>query len=198
MKRLVLLFTGCASAVVPASPDAPASLQARLAEPARLAITGGTGAITAKRYGSDPSRVALPIAGGALAVDDRAITGFQLTFAPIALDDTAALADIALTLRAPVMTALAWRDDDTATASTTLEVALSWSLAVDGSELPLNGDALSLPAELALSGDGETVDAQLSIVAPGALWRWAGLLELDDLALALRATNQPDAPEDLH
>lgn len=164
----------------------------------RLAITGGTGAVTAKRYGADPSRVALPIAGGAIAIDDTEITGFQLRIAPIALDDTAALDDIALTLRSPAKTALVWKDDDNATTTATLEVALSWSLAVDGSDLPLNGDALSLPVELALSGDGESVYAQLSIVAPGALWRWASLLELDDLALALNASDQPDAPEDLH
>jgi len=196
MKRLALLLAGCATAAPTSSPDAPTSLHAAL--PARLAITGGTGAITAKRYGADPARVALPITGGAIAIDDSAITGFQLQLAPIALDDTAALADIALTLRAPANTTLAWRDDDAATAHATLDVALAWSLSVDGSDLPLNGDALTLPVELALSGDGESVDAQLSIVAPGALWRWASLLELDDLALALNASNQPDPPEDLH
>ncbi len=44
-----------------------------------------------------------------------------------------------------------------------------------------------MPVAIALSGDGAHVDATLSARASGAVWSWAGLLELDDLELALDA-----------
>lgn len=202
-KLLILpLFAACANAAPIASDDTPSSLRERLEQPTRLLISGGTGAITVGHYVNAEwtrTRVDLPIASGEVIAstdgDGRVIiSGFGLGFDALTLpihDDTQ-LSQVRLDLSAPAAPApTTWHDEDTATASSVLAIVLAWSLTVDGATSPLGPQAFpAIPLDLALGGDGAVVQGALSIEAPGTLWSWASLVELDDLSLKLDAATR--------
>lgn len=195
---LLSILSACTTAT-PGEP-VPETLHARLATPTRLLIAPGasTGAITVGHYaegGWQRTRVALPIETGAVtamrdARDRLVVTEFGLGLAPLALPAANAtqLSHVRLELSAPAIADTAWRDVDSASATTSLALALHWQLTVDGASSPLSDQAFpAVPLELALDGDGTGATGALTIAAPGKLWSWASLVELDDLALSLTA-----------
>jgi len=198
---LVSVLSGCSTSPL-GEPAAPSTVRERLATPTRLLVTVGSsaGAITVGHHGDDgtwqTSRVALPIESGALtATVDRdgrvVVTDFSLGLAPLALPgqvDTQ-LTHVHLALSAPATAETSWRDDDSASATAALALALSWELTVDGASSPLGDQAFpAVPLALALAGDGAAVEGAVTIAAPGKLWSWASLVELDDLSLTLAAS----------
>jgi hypothetical protein len=116
-----------------------------------------------------------------------------LALAPIDIPATvighgAQLTDVRVDVAAPVPLTTAWLDDNEAHGSAKLELALSWTLTVDGSTLALGApDLPPVPAELVLTGDGPVVHGELRVQAPGELWSWASLLKLEDLMLIVSA-----------
>ena len=186
------LLSACAIAGDDTSPAVATSVRERLAEPTHLALRAGanTGAITVRPYGTAPSRIPLVPSDGelttVLAADgELTFASLGIGFAPIALPSNSALAQVRLELRSPTSTTAFWTGEDAATAHAQLAMALSWAIVVDGSTLPLNGQALTLPVDLALNGDGQTVTAAIAVDARGELWSWSSLVELDDLSLDL-------------
>jgi hypothetical protein len=199
---LSLLASACASQT-PAPASAP-NVHARLATPTRLFVlaTASTGAITARRYTHDgwqSSAVALAFAGGditatATTAGQLAVTELALDLEPIDIPQSvfgkpARLERVRLSLAKPAAPVdAAWIDANDATATAQLALDLSWSIEIDGNGTPLGTQHLaSIPTAVALSGDGARVDATLSAHASGPVWSWAGLLEFDDLDIALAA-----------
>lgn len=203
MMRMILfasLLLGCSTS--PLGNPAPVTVRERLATPTRLLVAAGasTGVITVGHHGDDgtwqTSRVTLPIESGAVTatLDEGGrvvVTDFSLGLAPLALPgqvDTQ-LTHVHLALSATTTAATTWRDDDTAVATASVPLALSWELTVDGASSPLGDQAFpAVPLGLALDGDGATVAGTVTIAAPGTVWSWASLVELDDLSLTLAAS----------
>ena len=141
------------------------------------------------------SRVTLPIESGEIIASADlsgaiVVTGFGLGLSPLALpihDDTQ-LSHVRLDLSTPAPATTTWQSEDAASATASLALALSWSLTVQGTTSPLGDQAFpAVPIALALEGDGAEVGATLTVAAIGKLWRWADLVELDDLSLTLVA-----------
>jgi hypothetical protein len=159
------------------------------------------GSITARNYTHDgwqSSPVTLQFAGGDVtataASGQLAVTALELDLQPIDIPPSvfgkpAQLQQVRLALtKAPDPVEASWSDADNATAAPQLAFDLSWTIAIDNSATPLGTQHLPVaPATLTLSGDGAQVDAALAAHASGAVWSWAGLLELDDLDLTLSA-----------
>jgi len=176
------------------------SLRERLAAPTRLLLAPtSTGSIEARRWSADgwqAGTAELRITTGELvATTDRdgrlVVTDFGVGFAPIALPlgEAAALSQVRLDLVAPPEAATTtWSGDDAATAQTSFELILGWSLSVDGTSAPLGSQHLApVTVALGFDGDGTSVDATLAVAAPGTIWSWAGIVELAELQLALAA-----------
>jgi len=103
------------------------------------------------------------------------------------------LTNVRLTLQtnAPAPSA-DWTDANDTSATTNVDVGLSWSLLTQGSATPLGTQDLhGLPMQLALSGNGETATGTVEVDAMGDVWSWAGLVKLSDLSLALDAATPP-------
>ena len=203
MRQLLALclVSACSTAPTGAEPAQPSSVRERLATATRLLVAPGasTGAITVGHYSDGAwrsSRVALPIESGELVASADPASGgivvarFGLGLAPLALpihDDTQ-LTHVRLTLGAATPAETTWQGEDAATARASLRLTLSWSLTVASGTSPLSDQQFpAVPIELALAGDGEMVDGTLTVAAPGKLWSWADLVELDDLSLTLAA-----------
>ena len=195
---LLVILSACST--TPLGEPVPDSVHARLAAPTRLLVApaASRGAITVGHYVDGAwqrTRVALPIETGAItatldARDRLVVTELGLGFAPLALPTANAtpLTHVRLALDAPATATTTWRDADSARATTSLALALSWELTVDGASSPLSDQAFpAVPLALALDGDGASVAGALTIDAPGKLWSWASLVELDDLSLTLSA-----------
>jgi len=181
----------------------PASMRERLATQTHLFVTadGGAGAITAQRRsdtGWNEQLVELKLDSGELVVgprrgDQLTVTSLELAFQTIAIPATvtghaAELTRPHLHLIAPAEATAAWSDDDTAEATLQLAFALSWSLTIDGTSLPIGApDLAPLPVKLQLFGDGARITAELRAHAAGDLWSWADLVKLSDLELVLGA-----------
>jgi hypothetical protein len=199
-------LAGCAAATPSAGPAAEASVRDRLADETRLFIAGdaSTGSITARRKthggwieGSAPLAIESGDLSASLVDDDLALHALTVHLAPIALPDDvfgthAELTDIVVSLSHAAMGAIAWADDDAATARISLPLDLAWTIRVDGGKTPLASVHLPpVDVDIALDGDGDAIDATLDVAATGELWSWAGILELShiDLALGARSTD---------
>lgn len=202
-----LCLAGSLLACASPSPESVAgskSVRERLAQPTRLLVSAATstGTITARRYTHDGwqgGQLALAIADGDFTTTATpsgafAVSELLLNLQPIDIPESvfgkpARLTDVRLQLKAPTAaTDAQWADADDATATTKLELDLSWSIAINGSATPLGAQHLPpVPVVLGLSGTGAHIDAGLSAHATGTVWSWAGLLELDDLDLTLQA-----------
>jgi hypothetical protein len=119
---------------------------------------------------------------------------------PIALPTSvvgtaATLEDVGLRLVTPTLANATWVDPDDGTATVALVFELQWSIEVNGDLIPLGAPQLPpLPTTVTLAGSGETVDATIGIAtpsssAPGDLWTWADLLQLNAIELSLTATS---------
>ena len=178
-------------------------------EPTRLLIepTQSAGSVTARRYthaGWQTGTLALVIDGGELdttadATGQIALAQLAVDLAPIALPDSvfgkpAELADVRIVLARRPQLATAWTDADDATTSAMIDLDLDWSIAVDGSRVPLGTQHLpALPLEVVLSGAGDRVAATAALHAQGSLWSWADLFEITALELDLAASTSPVA-----
>jgi len=183
------------------------SLRERLADETHLFVIANdsAGAITAQRKtkaGWAQQRVELTIIGGELVTtagdaDSLTLAALELGFHPIMIPSTvlghdAQLTNLHLRLPGPAHVMLTWNGDDEAQATTSLDLALSWTLAIEGTRLPLGAPRLPpLPVALQLTSDGVLVTAELRVHAPGELWSWADVVKLSDLELVLRAQTPP-------
>jgi hypothetical protein len=201
---LLLVLVACTTPAPSAPPDAPASAHARLSSaPARLWIPPRelAGAITAERRDRDAwsgATVDLAIARGELVLaadgDDVLVDDLELVLAPLALPDGlfdahAELTELRVELAAPARASARWTDDDdAATFTAALALSLHWTLALDGSTVPLGAPQLPpIPVDVAVHGDGAAMEAELRLHAPGELWSWAGLVRLRELQLDVGA-----------
>ncbi len=181
----------------------PSSLRERLeTAPTRmlLAPAASFGSVSVGHYVDgawQTSRVTLPLDSGAVTttLDETGrvvITELELGFKTIALPiaQDATLTQVRLDLGAPITTETTWNDENDAAATASLPLALAWTLTVDGTATPLGDQKLpALPVQLELGGDGAKVDGTVLVTAPGKLWSWADLVELDDLSLTLQAAS---------
>lgn len=202
---LLVILSACSTAGRD-EPTPPAdSVRERLEEPARLlvAATESGGALTAERKvgtGWEAGMVELGIENGELIVsadgrDALTLEGFQVSFKPIDIPDgvfgarEAQLTHVRVDLTGPQRVAATWSGDDEVRLTANLELALSWTLSLDGSPAPLGSPTLpAVPVEIVLTGDGEHVQAELRANAAGELWSWAGLIKLADMTLVLGAS----------
>ena len=201
----LVLVLGCSS--VPEAPN-EATVRDRLATPTTLWVGAGTssGTITASRNtstGWQDGQTALAIADGQLdaSVDSTgalAITALDIELQPIELPadilgQAAELRDVKLGLASAPGIAAAWSDDDDASANATVDLALDWTLAVNGNASPLGTEQLqgvTLAITLA-GGAGEPVTATIDASGTGELWSWADLVKLEGLSLSLAAVSNP-------
>lgn len=208
MRAALLLLVLPACTLAPEAPDpALRSLRDQLAHEAHLLViaSDSTGAITARRRtkaGWAQQRVELTVTSGELVTapgraDRLTLAALELGFAPVLIPSTvlghdAQLTNLHLRLPGPATVLPTWSGDDEAQVTTTLDLALSWTLAIEGKQLPLGEPKLPpLPVVLQLTGDGARVTAELGVHAPGELWSWADVVKLSDLELVLRAQTPP-------
>jgi hypothetical protein len=200
----MVAIVACASPSVPDQPG-PATVRERLGAPARLAIIADAsrGVISARRRvtaGWEQGTATLVIDNGELdlALDhagDLEIRAFAVTPHTIDLPDSvfggpAQLRDVRLTLAAAAAFVPSWSDDDDAVAIDSVKFELAWTLAIGDAAFPLATQQLPpLPMAIRLTGTGAEVDARIGVTAPGPVWSWADLVELDDLQLVLEAAS---------
>src|SRR5438067_8207657 len=170
-------FTACSSQVSEPITPAP-DVRTRLAAPTRMLVSQGTssGSVTAKRQTQDGWQggpVVLQLADGDFnatvnADGQLALADLRLDFAPIDVPDSvfnkpAQLQNVRLAFaNAPAATAAKWSDADYATATPTIALDLSWSIAIAGSAMPLGTQHLpAMPVDVTVSGDGAHVAATL-------------------------------------
>ncbi len=121
---------------------------------------------------------------GALEIDDVSLDLGSIAIPETVLGYDVALTDVHVGLKAPVAMVPEWDGDNAAHARAELELAITWSLTNHGTTSPLGSPKLpSLPVELDITGSGAGVNVEMRVTAPGTLWTWANLLELQDLTL---------------
>jgi hypothetical protein len=205
--RSVALCLSCFALLACGSDDTPsddaASIRERLATETHLfmAASDSAGAITAQLKTAGGWRdglIDLQLDSGEMVArttssDTLALGALELGLQTIAIPASLVGHDAALTrprlrLIAPAEISMTWIDDNSAVASATLDLELSWSLTVDGVAFSLGTPALpALPVTLELSGSGRRITAEIRVHASGELWSWAGLVKLSDLELVLGA-----------
>jgi len=183
----------------------PDSVRGRLeSDTTELSVSTGSsaGSLTAQRRTSDgwvAGEVALTVNSGQLvaSADARgqiAIQHLEVELGPISIPKSvlgyeAQLTGIHLQADRPAGVVTTWTDDDEAHATAQLELALTWSLTIDGKTSPLGAPKMpAVPVELAFTGDGEAVHAEARVLSTGMFWSWADLVKLEDLHLSLAAT----------
>jgi hypothetical protein len=195
-----VLLPACAANVASGPPEFD-SVHERLAhEPTRLFIAApdSAGSVTAERRlssGWQTGLVDLRIDNGELVLSATAagtiiVERFGVGLQPIDLPaDVVAngqLTHVRAELVAPVTIDAHWSDDDTATASATLTLDLSWTLSINCNGIPLGTPRLPpVPVELSLTGNGVAIHGELRAHAGGEIWSWADLVKLEDLSLVL-------------
>jgi hypothetical protein len=193
--------TACTSSPPLGSPGFDSVRDRLSAAPTRLFIgpDGSSGSITAKRYTHDgwqEGTTPVVITNGELVAradgaGQLAVSAFGVAVDPIELPATvfgkpAQLRDLRVMLASQPVAKTTWLGDDDATATVSVDLDLSWSIAVDGNVAPLGTQHLPpISVELALTGAGDHVDAAISLHATGELWSWAGLLELTGIQFSL-------------
>lgn len=206
---LLLVGFGCnndPSGTAPTPP--PMSLHERLSDgPTRLQVDASQsgGVVTAEHHvaGGDwtGGPADLAISNGELILStgkseggDVTFDGMQVSFETIQIPPgvfggkDAKLTNVRFDLKNPLRSPATWAGDDEVSLDANLDVALTWTLELDGDPAPLGSPKLpAVPVELVLTGDGDDVHAALHAHAPGELWSWAGLVRLSELELQLDA-----------
>lgn len=202
---LLFVLSACSIAGTDEPTPPPDSVRERLEEPTRLLVTAAEsgGALTAERkvgQGWESGLVELAVENGELIVSTDArdavtLEGFQVAFKPIDIPDgvfgarKAQLTHVRLDLTGDQRVPATWTSDDEVHLNVNLELALSWTLSLDGAPAPLGSPTLpAVPVEIVLTGDGEHVQAELRANAAGELWSWAGLIKLADMTLVVGAS----------
>lgn len=204
MRTVLLVLCSACTANVAAPEVPPDSVRDHLRADTHLLVSphDSAGVITAERRASDGWQtgiVDLDVESGELVASvDTAGTvtlgQLQIALGPIAIPETvighaAQLTQVRIDATMPAQAETTWVSDDEGHATAQLDLALSWSLEVDGSTSPLGTpDLPPVPGTLALTGDGTHVHAELRLHAPGELWSWASLIKLEDLELVLGAS----------
>ena len=200
---LVSLFLlGCGDDLL--DQPSPTTLREHLATETALVVSPptSTGGITAERRtttGWESGFVELAVAGGDVAVlaepsGTLLVQDLELDLAPIEIPSSvigrsARLIETHLALTAPTRVPATWVDAHEGRATAPLQLALSWSLEIDGKASPIGSPRLPpIPVTLRLTG-GARVVAEIRIEAMGALWSWADLVRLEDLTLVLAASS---------
>jgi hypothetical protein len=204
MRSGLLLFlafsSACADGVVE-----PATVRDRLesAETQLIIATAeSTGSITALRRSAGAwvagtvnitmkrgELVTRADARGAISIDRLAVDLEPIAIPKSVFGYEAQLTEVHLQAERPVGVVTQWTGDDRARATAQVELALSWSLSINGKSSPLGGLKLPpVPVELVLTGDGASVHAEVRVTSKGMFWSWADLVRLEDLSLTLAAT----------
>jgi len=200
---VLVVATACTSSPSPEGP-VTRSVRDRLAAPTRLLVVApqSMGSITARRYangGWQEGSAAIAIDNGeldatvtdsgALSVTKLAVSAQPIDIPSDVFGQPAQLRDVRLAVADMPAFATTWTDDDNATASATVNLELSWSLAVGSTAFPLGTQTLEgIPVDIALTGDGDVVDAAIGAHAEGEVWSWADLVQLANLQLTLAAS----------
>ena len=198
----VTTTTACTTA--PAGPAGSVRERLETADSTELAVAteASAGSITAKRRSAGQwvaGFVELIVERGDLVVtaDERgAITLERLAvdLGPIEIPESvlgypAQLTDVHVEAKQPVRVMTSWTGNDEALATAPVDLALTWSLTIDGRSSPLGAPVLTdVPIELALTGNGRIIHAEARVLSPGIVWSWADLVKLEDLSLILAAT----------
>ncbi|HWU88938.1 MAG TPA: hypothetical protein VN253_16845 [Kofleriaceae bacterium] len=194
---LSLAFAACTST------GAPDSVRERLESDAtQLVVTAdSTGTITAQRRASGSwaagsvklavragELVASADARGSIRIEHLAVDLGPIEIPKSVLGYAAQLTDVHLESKRPVGVPTWWTGDDEARGMAPIELALTWSLTIDGKTSPLGApDLPPVPVELVLTGDGADVHAEARALSAGTFWSWADLVKLADLHLVLAA-----------
>ncbi len=201
MLRLVLfLLSACAVAT---APEPALSVHDRLATPVHFAVSGA-GAIDAEhRLAADTwvgGEASIAIADGVwsahLEGDLLVVDALDVSFEPVGLPATvfgqpASLAGVRLTLARSSAAEPTWTSAATADATFELDLDLAWGISIAGSTTPLGIQRLpTISMNVNLSGTDSELDASLGLRGAGELWRWADLVALSELKLALAATSR--------
>jgi hypothetical protein len=197
-----LVLLGCTTPTRPTDD----SVRDRLAaEPVLLSVAaaidaGRLDAAHETAAGWQSGTAAISIQSGELGLDvfgpELIASSLELDLAPIDVPASvfgapAQLAGVRLELPVATSAAIAWSDDDHATATLPLALSLSWSLVIGGTTSPLGTQQLpAIPLDVALGGDGASITATLRLHADGELWSWADLLKLSALDVAATATSE--------
>jgi hypothetical protein len=138
--------------------------------------------------------VAASDARGAIRIERLALELGSIEIPPSVLGYGARLTEVHLETERPTGVATTWQGDDEARAMAPMQLALTWSLTIDGQTSPLGSPRLApVPVELLLTGDGAAVHAEVHARAAGVLWSWANLLRLEDLELSITASTTASA-----
>lgn len=134
----------------------------------------------------------LDLTGGAVDTSIDLDTGlwldrFELRFADVSLPEGTegagfGLTDILVSLDAPHPCDVErWADgDDRVDAELALALGLDWSLVTrDGTIVPLGSQSLASSVDLTLRRGPSGDQVGLSLVNPGVMWEWAGLLRIE-------------------
>lgn len=201
------LFAAACTTNAPGGNGSYDSVRDRLSDgPTRLSVgaTDSTGSITARRWttsGWVEGVTEVTIESGEVSahVDARGtlkVDKLEVNLAPIAIPEDvfkkpAQLDDVRVTLVKPAAAEMQWTGADDATAQLTLDLAFDWSIRINDAKTPLGTQKLPpVTIDLVVTGGGDHIDASVSMAANGALWNWAGLLEMTSLELELSAATE--------
>ena len=188
---------------LPPPDEAPTTVRAALAAGGVelvIAPDPGAGSVVARQWRGqwEEGTLTIRVDGGVLALSaDRdgalVVDDLEVALAPIALPDAvfgepARLTELRLGLVEAAPARATWDGPDAGRATVTATLALAWSLETQGRVTPLGPVTLrGLPLALDVGGAAAEVTADVGLRVDGAVWTWAGLVELRDLALAVRA-----------
>jgi hypothetical protein len=150
----------------------------------------------------------LDLTGGAVDASIDLDTGlwldrFELRFADVSLPEDEegsgfGLTDILVSLDAPHPCDVErWADgDDRVDAEFAVALALDWSLVTrDGTVVPLGSQSLASSVDVTLRRGASGDQVGLSLINPGVMWEWAGLLRIEGVMLTAGGTADAPAPD---
>lgn len=188
-------------------PDGPVSVQDQLASGASLAVVPEVSAVgvTARRANVENAvgGAVLAVLGGGIAITAQADGRLQLDELEVALDDVVVdpsdlpphglhLSGIVVRLEQASFADVQWSTGgDRAEGTAMLNLAFDWALVAGERVIPLATQHVSgVPVALAVEIDAAgSVLATLQGAHDGVFWKWADVLELADLSLALTAVD---------
>jgi hypothetical protein len=148
---------------------------------------------------TEAARLLLPVADGTVEVavdgDQLRVRDLELDLMPIDVPTTIVPAGIRLTdvrigIAAPVRTDDAvWSEDgDECHAHAIVSLTWDWSLDTGDDAWPLAQQRIDgIDADLAIHREGEALTFDASLSARGIAWRWADLVMLGNVAIAMHA-----------
>jgi len=150
----------------------------------------------------------LDLTGGTLETSIELDTGlwldrFELRFADVSLgggeqESGFGLTDILVSLGAPhPCDGERWADgDDRVDAEVAVALELDWSLVTrDGTIVPLGTQSLASSVDITLRRGADGDEVGLSLINPGVMWEWAGLLRIEGVMLTASGTAGASAPD---